>query len=494
MRITTSLIAILLAATQLSASVVDEIAATPEKSGGIYYAYPVSADALPTAPKGYSPVFISHYGRHGSRWAIQEWKYYAVRETFREALDEGNLTPEGVRVAAMVDTLWADAEGNAGALTPLGEQQHRAIAERLYNRFPALFAGNTTVRAYSSTEPRCIVSMAAFCERLKELNPELTIRRSAAPGNMHFIAYHSPEVKAASADTAAWHQHYREWSDTIVRSQRLMSSLFVDPTTIDNPNQFAVLLHDIAIAEQNTTCHTGIMNIFTADEQLRLWKLLDYDMYVQHAAAPATRNAGPHAASTLLQNFIDDADRRLAAAAPGVTLRFGHDTHLIRLLAFIGVEGCANAETDPDKYHLAWQDYRVSPMGANLQIIFYRNAKGKTLALLRHNEQPVRITGNPLNTPLTTADATGTASSLNPGTASSLNPVTPPKPVKGTDYFYDWAELRAYFEAILATVPPDSDFVSAPGANRPTVNRLPGNPGKHRPGTPTPATDPFLLH
>ena len=45
-----------------------EIAATPEKSGGIYYAYPYSTDSLAPVPAGFEPVYISHYGRHGSRW------------------------------------------------------------------------------------------------------------------------------------------------------------------------------------------------------------------------------------------------------------------------------------------------------------------------------------------------------------------------------------------------------------------------------------------
>lgn len=49
-----------------------EIAADPQKAGGIYLAYPVTTDSLPPVPGDYKPVYISHYGRHGSRWAINE--------------------------------------------------------------------------------------------------------------------------------------------------------------------------------------------------------------------------------------------------------------------------------------------------------------------------------------------------------------------------------------------------------------------------------------
>ena len=84
----------------------------------------------------------------------------------------------------------------------------------------------------------------------------------------------------------------------------------------------------------------------------------------------------------------------------------------------MGVEGCDKAESDPDRYHLAWQDFRVSPMGANLQLIFYRNSAGRTLVLLRHNERPVRLTSLPA--------------------------------IAQDSYFYDWQLLRQYFRSLLS--------------------------------------------
>ena len=47
--------------------------------------------------------------------------------------------------------------------------------------------------AMSSTEPRCIISMAAFSEALKEYNPRLELQRHATPGDMNFIAFHTQE-------------------------------------------------------------------------------------------------------------------------------------------------------------------------------------------------------------------------------------------------------------------------------------------------------------
>ena len=44
-----------------------------------------------------------------------------------------------------------------------------------------------------------------------------------------------------------------------------------------------------------------------------------------------------------------------------------------------------------EKFHLAWQDYRVSPMGANLQLIFYRDKKSDILVKFLLNESEVTL-------------------------------------------------------------------------------------------------------
>ena len=54
----------------------EEIAADNCVSGSNYYAYPgPRADGLTPAPKGYKPVYISHYGRHGSRYLVSKSDY-----------------------------------------------------------------------------------------------------------------------------------------------------------------------------------------------------------------------------------------------------------------------------------------------------------------------------------------------------------------------------------------------------------------------------------
>ena len=63
-----------------------------EKMGGVYYAYPATKTTLADAPEGYEPFYISHYGRHGSRWLTSDNRYIWVNQHFE---DQKNLTKLG---------------------------------------------------------------------------------------------------------------------------------------------------------------------------------------------------------------------------------------------------------------------------------------------------------------------------------------------------------------------------------------------------------------
>ena len=104
-----------------------------EKMGGVYYAYPVTETELAAAPEGYQPFYISHYGRHGSRWMTNDQRYEWICRQFD---DTKNLTKLGKDVRRRMAKVWKNAKGNGGKLSPLGARQHRGIARRMYQNFP----------------------------------------------------------------------------------------------------------------------------------------------------------------------------------------------------------------------------------------------------------------------------------------------------------------------------------------------------------------------
>ena len=120
--------------------------------------------------------------------------------------------------------VWEDARGCSGSITPLGERQHREIAERMYHNFPQVFRGDAFIDARSSTSLRCAMSMSYFTERLKELNPGLQVNRRAYHRYMDYIAYTSPEGEKFASEKAPWRRGFREFEKKNVRPERLMAS------------------------------------------------------------------------------------------------------------------------------------------------------------------------------------------------------------------------------------------------------------------------------
>ncbi|NDV57721.1 histidine phosphatase family protein [Bacteroides sp. 519] len=372
----------------------NEILQSPEKMGSIYYAYPKPNGVQTPVPKGYTPFYVSHYGRHGSRWMTSDERYLEVLDIFEK--EQNNLTALGEDVRQRLYKVWEDAQGRGGDLTPLGERQHKAIAKRLYKNYPQLFKKDAKVLANSSTSPRCIISMAAFCEQLKELNPSLQIIREASKRNMSYIAYTSPQHEQLYSEDTPWKKEFDKFEAANIHPERLMKSLFKQPESIEKPVKLMQGLYWIAADMQDVELPVTFYDIFENEELFNIWETVNYRMYVCNGNCPINEGIAPLSATSLLKNIIESADKAIQEQTPYADLRFGHDTNLIRLLALMQVEGCNNQETDPKKYYQAWQDFRISPMGANLQLIFFKNKKGEVIVKLLHNENEVRL---PLGSP-----------------------------------------------------------------------------------------------
>ncbi len=373
----------------------NEIAATPEKAAGIYFAYPYTTDSVAPAPAGYEPFYISHYGRHGSRWVINRKLHSTVVDRLKAQMSENNLTALGEEVLEKVRKLGKHTEGHWGELSPLGERQHKGIAQRMMKRYPELFKDNARIIARSSTEPRCIISMAAFSEALKKSNAALDVERHATPGDMEFIMKHTEEAKDLEKKDAGWQKRFATAKDSLTRSYATAAKIFKDPSKIKNLSKLMQMIFDVAIAVQDVDgIDEDILGIFDPEDLYNLWKTQNYQMYVCHANSPDGTDAGPRSSVNLLKEIVDRADEAVAGLRPtAVDLRFGHDTALLRLLALMGAENADAAAEGADEAARLWKNYRLAPMGANLQLAFLRNAAGDVIVSPRLNERPIRING-----------------------------------------------------------------------------------------------------
>lgn len=398
----------------------EQIAADPGKAGGVYYVYTYDNPDRTPAPAGYEPFYISHYGRHGSRWLLRTPEYTKTLELFDKAAEANALTTFGEDVHRRIRLACADAEGRVGDLTPLGAQQHRQIARRMFEAYPEVFRGEAAVDARSTIVVRCVLSMAAFCGELQRLNPALDFTRTANLRTTRVLNFFNtqatPDLSEEYLDlkkSEAWKAAEEAFRARRLHPGRLKSSLFSDAAyaaRVDG-EQLMQQLWAFAVNEQDTQTGIRFDDVLTPDELYAVWEVLNWGYYQQRGPGHLNRGYAGHYATILLEDFVARADSALRRSGPAADLRFGHDGNLMPLTALMQWEGCCETSDSSDGIAEVWQDFRISPMAANVQLIFYRHpGSDAVLVKLLLNEREVRV-------PL----------------ASDLAP------------YYRWNDLRAFF-------------------------------------------------
>lgn len=362
--------------------------------GSNYYAYPTPNAKYTKAPTGYKPFYVSHYGRHGSRFDHTANDYHVLYNTLTKADSAGKLTELGKSLFERAKFLDEYAAPRAGDLTQLGVAQHQGIAKRMVKNFPEVFKNDAYIEAYASTSVRCVVSMAAFLEELRAQKPKLDIHQESGKYLMAFISPLDFGKIIGESNTPAW-QKENEKLYSHVSPARMMNAIFNDSTyvkkNIDAGDLFSKIYEIGNSLQGSPEIEFNFDDLWTDEDLAARWHAQNAWWYSVLGNNPFGKKEGLENARPLLKNFLNVADKVIAAdtakadktAKPAkkisATLRFGHDTVIFPFAALLQMEnGTQNTgiETaDMENLHKVWRDYEISPMAANTQFVFYKSAK-----------------------------------------------------------------------------------------------------------------------
>lgn len=376
----------------------DDFKADRTLSASNYVAYRAPQEALTPAPKGYRPFYLSHYGRHGSRYLIGRTDYDRPYRILLKADSLGKLTPRGRTLLDQVRAIRDEAMGRDGELTPRGAEQHKGIARRMMERFPEVFAGPTRIDAKSTTVIRCILSMENALQQLLVMNPKLDIRHDASVHDMWYMNQpdrrldqlkNSPEAKAALKDFNARHENYAHVMETIFNDADYWRHEI-------NAGSLNRSLFKLASNMQSTELRGSISlyDLFTDDEIYDNWLCDNAWWYVAFGPSPLSGGVQPFSQRNLLRMMIHEADSCVALPHPGATLRYGHDTMVMPLTCLLDLDGLGQPIGSLDSLDLkGWHNYDIFPMACNIQLVFYRRkaADGDILVKVLRNEREARL-------------------------------------------------------------------------------------------------------
>ncbi len=380
----------------------EEIKANPNLAANNYRDYPVPTAKLTPAPKGYEPFYISHYGRHGSRWLIGKNAFNKPYYTLAHADSLGKLTERGKEVFTLVKTMRQQGMSREGELTQLGAEQHRGIAKRMYERFPQVFAEQTHVDARSTVVIRCILSMENELLQLAALNPKISFSSDASYHDMYYMNDNDTSPYAPMIRTTAAIDSLEAFEKRHSDVPFMMKTIFNDADYAKSLNNrsLARQLFNIAIALQNTELRhqfKPIWDIFSSDELYNQWLMTTAYWYSVAGPNKLNNGAGMYTQLNLVKNILETADSCVALPHPGATLRFAHESDVLPLVCLLNINGFGNPRTSLEKLDDEdWDVYNVFPMACNVQFVFYKDQKKPSKdvlvkVLLNENEATLPI-------------------------------------------------------------------------------------------------------
>jgi hypothetical protein len=403
----------------------EEFSGNANYAGGVYCPYLYENTVHAPVPEGYVPFYISHYGRHGSRWVLSPAGHVGPMNILGDAEKAGALSTLGKSLYARMKIIAEDAANHYGDLSPLGVQEHRGIAERMFQKYPEVFSTKNghacVIRSRSTQVPRCILSMAANNERLKELNPGIQITRQATRRDSYMNTEGETNKDTVKVIVTKFLRKH-------VNPSRFIGSIFSDTAYarehIDDQVEFVNTIFAAAINMPNLDyLHISLMDLFTNEESFILWQGTNLQMYFGAGPSPVNGKSVLNSILPLLKDIVECADSAIAYGNVSADLRFGHDVYIIPLLAIMDIKGMNACESNPDSVFAKWCAFKASPMGANLQLIFYKNETSgdilvKFLQCEKETELPVKTDAAP---------------------------------------YYHWNDVRAYFQKKIAGYVPPGD-------------------------------------
>lgn len=387
-------------------------------------AYPVASTypsvplgEIAATPEGFEPFYFTLVGRHGSRYEQKGSRFNKVSATLDKAHELGILTKDGELLRERAKAIAEAQKDHDGELSDLGAEQWRGIAHRAYDRFSKVF-DKGFIEGKSSTSLRCVLSMVAFNDAMKEKNPKIKVHQQARASELWIVRplANNPAVSKEAKELCANYNKSGEWTKARKEWERSYdASDFLSKITTDKTR----LLEECGgKRDERMLRYSFITLLFGENFELgdrallnRLFSVDDlYFMYVYQTSNWVNNSIGRgnefvEARQSHMEAMILDILGKGNAAIKGenpncANLRFTHDSYVGPLLSAMGYDGCVPQWNENIEIASTSFNHGLNvPMAANLQIILYRDKAGKIFVRSLINERdatlPIKCTTAP---------------------------------------------------------------------------------------------------
>lgn len=375
-RLLNTTIALLLSAAGLFAQnykVFEEIAAIPERTSSYDWVHDFSHGPLTPSPEGYTPFYIDMYARHGARLAWDDI-YVRLDTLLARADSAGVLTDYGRDFKARLETIIPPTRHIIGKLTRKGWEQHRIIASNMMQDFPEVFDAGARVRAISSPIYRCVMSMASCCMEIARKYPELDIYEDMNWTRM-------PEVNPTNRRNP-FPVPYRKMEKPFKDRYETLDLTALASRLISNPEsfldedygvyKFVDDIYTLSSGIASTDFEVSFDDFFVSQDEKTLYWMMQNAGSFNYAYGSQFRYY------SVVKSLIDNGDAGIAAGAPSVDLRFGHDNIVEPILIMLNINGSGHIADKVEEQLYWYQNYNIC-MAAHIVTVLYRGPEGSPI-------------------------------------------------------------------------------------------------------------------
>ena len=372
-------LAVLLTCTATLAQVTKkELWADIDKLGSNYYSYPGAKYSQTPPPEGYEAFYISHFGRHGSRYLTSNSFYTRALGLLEKADSADALTHKGKVLLKNLRIAYADADGKAGELSALGGREHEGIAARAFERYPGVFDNNAKVITRSTSSHRCLESMEHFVGELKRRNPSLDVEGGYHEEDKWYMSNQSDSVAVVPGSDAV-KDRARTVRDSLKQTVDISGKFIKDRSLIldyngGNPAKFSEDLYDIAEDMQcipELKMKRTFRKYFTKDQLYTIFLANSISWLISPGYYPGMTPMYKRGYLTI-KHMMDNAQKAIDAGENGAFLRFSHDGFVIQIVRAFEFDGCREVPADFLNVCDHFSLFQVIPMGSNIQMVFFR--------------------------------------------------------------------------------------------------------------------------
>ena len=355
--------------------------------------YDFSAVEPAALPDSLTPVYIDYVARHGARFLTSESKVTACEKLLDKASERGSLTKAGKSFRELLKTVRRHTDGAWGMLSPIGKEQELRLGREMAEMYPQVFkAKDASVTSIASYVPRVVETMDQFTIAIADVY--VGIETNASSGKVYdpltrfFVSDKTYDRWRTEGDWKSVYDAFVEGHVPVEPAVRLVGK---DSGLSDKElRKLSYDMYKVLQGMRAASLPAPTTEWMTEEEYRACWEATNLEKYFRYSVSPLSEIPA-RGASFLLYRWLDDmAALENGQMRPGLSGVFGHAETLLPFFALLGIENTIATPDDYDSLSAEWSDAVLTPLAANIAVIYSRAPSGALYASMRLNGRNIR--------------------------------------------------------------------------------------------------------